>query len=114
MKESQVKKILKDPGVIRHEGKIRSAITNAQAFLQIQKDFGSFDKFVWAFVDGKPLRRQIRKAGDGLTRSEVSDRLAKELKKRGFKFVGTTIMYAYMQAVGLINDHSVDCYRSKL
>lgn len=109
-KDAQVRKILKDPGVIRHEGKIRSAISNAQAFLKVQKEFGSFAKYVWGFVDGKPLRQKTRGLGTFVSRTEVSDRLSKDLKKRGFKFVGSTIMYAYMQAVGLTNDHSADCF----
>ncbi len=110
---AQLKKILKDPGVIRHEGKILSAQSNAVAFLTVQKEFGSFDKYVWGFVGGKPLRRKTGGIGTFVSRTEVSDALAKDLKKRGFKFVGTTIMYAYMQAVGLTNDHSVNCFRSK-
>ena len=112
-KNSHIKKMLEDPGVIRHEGKLRSAVSNAQAFLAIQKEFGSFDRYIWAFVGGQPLRVKTNGAGTFLTRSEVSDKMSKDLKKRGFKFVGSTIMYAYMQAVGLTNDHSVKCFRSK-
>ncbi len=110
---AQLRKILKDPGVIRHEGKILSAKSNALAFLAVQKEFGSFDKYVWGFVGGKPLRRETRGLKTFISRSEISDALSKDLKKRGFKYVGSTIMYAYMQAVGMTNDHSVDCFRSK-
>ena len=111
--DAQLKKILKDPGVIRHPGKIDSARSNAVAFLAVQKEFGSFDKYVWGFVGGKPLRRKARGRGTFVSKTEVSDALSKDLKKRGFKFVGSTIMYAYMQAVGMTNDHSVDCFCSK-
>ena len=101
--------LLKNPGIIRNRLKIDSAVTNAQAFLTIQKEFGSFDRYVWQFVGGKPkVNRWVRMSQVPAT-SPQSDALAKDLKKRGFRFVGSTIVYAYMQAVGLVNDHTTDC-----
>lgn len=108
--EAEVEKCLADAGIVRHEGKIRSAISNAHAFLAVVKEFGSFSEYLWRFVDGTPIKNSPRSAKDYPTRTSLSDALAKDLKKRGFKFVGTSICYAYMQAVGLVNDHSVDCY----
>jgi DNA-3-methyladenine glycosylase I len=101
--------LLKNPGIIRNRLKIDSAVTNAQAFLTVQKEFGSFDRYVWQFVGGKPkVNRWVRMSQVPATSPE-SDALAKDLKKRGFRFVGSTIVYAYMQAVGLVNDHTMDC-----
>ncbi len=108
-----VAKLMLDPGIVRNRLKIESTITNAQAFLAIQKEFGSFDKYIWSFVNGKPIRNRLKKSGDYPTRTEVSDTISKDLKKRGFRFVGTTIIYAFMQAVGITNDHSVQCLCSK-
>jgi len=105
-----VSKLMKDPSIIRNRLKIKSAIANAQAFLKIQKEFGSFDKYLWEFVAGKPQQNSGRSR---TVRSITSDALSKDLKKRGFSFVGTTITYAFMQAVGMINDHNHDCYRKK-
>jgi DNA-3-methyladenine glycosylase I len=104
--------LLKNPGIIRNRIKIDSAVTNAEAFLSVQKEFGSFDRYVWQFVGGKPkVHRWARKSQVPATSPE-SDRLSKDLKKRGFRFVGSTIVYAYMQAVGLVNDHTADCFLS--
>jgi DNA-3-methyladenine glycosylase I len=104
--------LLKNPGIIRNRLKIDSTVTNAQAFLSVQKEFGSFDRYVWQFVGGKPkVNRWARKSQVPATSPE-SDRLSKDLKKRGFRFVGSTIVYAYMQAVGLVNDHTADCFLS--
>lgn len=101
--------LLKNPGIVRNRLKIDSAVTNAQAFLTVQKEFGSFDRYVWQFVGGKPkVNRWVRMSQVPAT-SPQSDALAKDLKKRGFRFVGSTIVYAYMQAVGLVNDHTTDC-----
>ncbi|HEX5965746.1 MAG TPA: DNA-3-methyladenine glycosylase I [Pyrinomonadaceae bacterium] len=103
--------LMNDAGIIRNRLKINSAITNAQAFLDVTREFGSFDKYVWRFVDGKPLRR---KRGQPVpARTELSDALSKDLSRRGFKFVGSTICYAFMQAVGLVNDHDLVCFRYK-
>jgi DNA-3-methyladenine glycosylase I len=102
--------LLKDPGIVRNRLKIDSAVTNAVAFLAIQKEFGSFDRYLWDFVDGKPVV-DIRPAGARLPASTaLSDRISKDLKKRGFRFVGTTIIYAFLQAVGVVNDHSGECF----
>jgi len=105
--------LLRDPGIVRNRLKIAAAVANAKAFLAVQKEFGSFDRYIWQFVGGKPLVNNW----DGLkgvpARTVESDALSKDLKKRGFKFVGTTICYAFMQAVGMVNDHVVSCFRYK-
>lgn len=100
-------RLLKDPGIIRNRLKIKSTITNAQAFLKIQQEFGSFDKYIWSFTKGKTLRNRPTKMPPAFTKE--SDAMSKDLKKRGFSFVGTTICYAFMQAVGIVNDHMKDC-----
>ena len=105
------KSLLSDPGIIRNRLKIDSTITNAQSFLKIQKEFGSFDDYIWRFVDGKPLQSNLEPGGKMIVSTRVSDAISKDLKKRGFRFVGTTIIYALMQATGLVNDHTTDCYR---
>lgn len=105
-------KLMLDAGIIRNRAKIEAATVNAQAFLAVQEEFGSFANYVWEFVGGKPLQGR-RKGGDIPARTEVSDALSKDLKKRGFKFVGTTIMYAFMQATGMVNDHVAQCFRHK-
>lgn len=103
-------RLLKDSGIIRNRLKIESAVTNAQAFLAVQKEFGSFDAYVWSFVGGEPIDRRWIRTKDVPATNPVSDILSKDLKKRGFRFVGSTIIYAYMQAVGMVNDHLVDCF----
>jgi DNA-3-methyladenine glycosylase I len=103
--------LLKDPGIIRNRLKIESAVTNARAFLAVQKEFGSFDRYVWRFVDGKPKVNQWAAIKQVPVTTSESDALSKDLKQRGFRFVGSTIIYAYMQAVGMVNDHTVDCFR---
>jgi DNA-3-methyladenine glycosylase I len=105
------KSLMADAGIIRNRLKIDSTITNAQAFLKIQKEFGSFDKYIWKFVDGKPLQSNLDATSKMIVSTKVSDAISKDLKKRGFRFVGTTIIYAFMQATGLVNDHTSDCYR---
>jgi DNA-3-methyladenine glycosylase I len=102
--------LLKDPGIVRNRLKIDSTITNAQAFLEVQREFGSFDAYLWAFVKRRPLINGPTGASGVPARTELSDQISKDLKKRGFRFVGTTILYAYMQAVGVVNDHSRDCF----
>jgi DNA-3-methyladenine glycosylase I len=99
--------LMKDPGIVRNRLKIESTVTNARAYLEVQREFGSFDRYLWAFVDGRPV---INGSSPIPTRTELSDRISKDLKKRGFRFVGTTILYAYLQAVGVVNDHSSDCF----
>jgi len=103
--------LMADAGIVRNRLKIESAVTNAQAFLKVQKEFGSFDKYVWSFVGGKPMVNRPKSMKQVPATSAESDALSKDLKKRSFRFVGSTIIYAYMQAVGLVNDHTVDCYR---
>lgn len=102
--------LLKNPGIIRNRLKIDSAVTNAQAFLAVQEEFGSFDRYVWQFVGGTPIVNRWGKMAQVPATSAVSDALSKDLKKRGFRFVGSTIIYAYMQAIGLVNDHTSDCF----
>ncbi|MDX1377018.1 MAG: DNA-3-methyladenine glycosylase I [Burkholderiales bacterium] len=105
--------LLADPGIIRNRAKIDAAVLNARGFLALQDEFGSFARYLWGFVDGRPLQNRWRHARQVPARSVVSDALSKDLKRRGFKFVGTTIMYAYMQAVGMVNDHTLDCFRHR-
>ena len=105
------KSLLADAGIIRNRLKIDSTITNAQAFLKIQKEFGTFDNYIWRFVEGKPLQSNLDPTAKMIVSTKISDAISKDLKKRGFRFVGTTIIYALMQATGLVNDHTNDCYR---
>ena len=107
---SRKKVLMKDEGIVRNRLKIDSTVTNARAFLAVQEEFGSFDEYVWTFVGGQPLQNR-RKGGDIPARTPHSDALSKDLKKRGFRFVGSTICYAFMQATGMVNDHLVGCYR---
>lgn len=111
--EEKIQELLQFEGIIRNKLKVRSAVTNAQIFLKIQEEFGSFDTYVWQFVDGKPIVNHWTDMSRVPATTKESDALSKDLKKRGFKFVGSTIMYAYMQACGLVNDHTVDCFRYK-
>lgn len=104
-------KLMQDAGIVRNRLKIDSTVTNAAAFLAVQAEFGSFDRFLWDFAGGKPIASRHRSSRSLPARTDLSDRLSKELKRRGFRFVGTTICYAFLQAVGVVNDHSVDCYR---
>ena len=109
--EKKIEKLLQNPGIIRNRLKVRSAITNAQAFIKIQKEFGSFDKYIWQFVNNKPIINKWKKVSDLPATSKESDALSKDLKKRGFKFVGSTIIYAHMQSIGMVNDHITSCFR---
>jgi DNA-3-methyladenine glycosylase I len=111
--DRQVEKLLLDPNIVRNRLKVRSAVGNARAFMAVQKEFGSFSEYIWGFVGGKPIQNRFNKDGDVPATSPESDALSKDLKKRGFKFVGSTIMYAHMQATGLVNDHVVGCFRYK-
>jgi DNA-3-methyladenine glycosylase I len=108
-----VERLMKDASIVRNRQKIEAAITNARGFLEIQQEFGSFDRYVWPFVGGKPLVNRWRRHADVPATSKESDALSKDLKSRGFKFVGSTIVYAHMQATGLVNDHLVSCFRYK-
>ena len=112
-KDKKVEKLLQDEGIIRNRLKIASAISNARAFLAVQNEFGSFDKYIWSFVDGKPIVNRLKESSQVPAKTEVSDAISKDLKKRGFNFVGSTIMYAFMQATGMVNDHLVSCFRYK-
>ena len=109
--ESKYTSLLQDAGIIRHKLKIRSAIINAQLFMEVQKEFGSFSNFIWSYVAGKPIMNRFQKREDVPATTPLSDKISKDLKKRGFKFVGSTVIYAYLQAIGLVNDHSTDCYK---
>ena len=111
--EKRIEKLLLNPGIIRNRLKVNSTITNAKAFIEIQKEFGSFDKYIWRFVNNKPIVNKWKKMSQIPATSKESDELSEDLKKRGFKFVGSTIMYAHMQAIGMVNDHTIDCFRYK-
>ncbi len=111
--EARQAKLLLNEGIIRNRLKIASAVRNAKAFLAVQKEFGSFDKYIWGFVDGKPLDNKLKSHSDVPAKTEISDAISKDLKKRGFNFVGSTIMYAFMQATGMVNDHLTTCFRHK-
>ena len=111
--ENEIKGLLENSGIIRNKLKIHAAITNAQRFLDVQKEFGSFDSYIWSFVKRKPIVHNIKRLSDYPVTSPESDALSKDLRQRGFKFVGSTICYAHMQATGLINDHSINCFRRK-
>jgi DNA-3-methyladenine glycosylase I len=108
---ARIEKLLLNPGLVRNRLKIHSAVKNARAFLGIQKEFGSFDAYVWRFVENRPIDRKRKSRADVPAKTEESDTLSKDLQKRGFNFVGSTIVYSYMQAVGLVNDHTTDCFR---
>ena len=107
----KINSLLKDEGIIRNKLKIKGAITNAKAFLQIRKELGTFDKYIWSFVNGKPIHNKFKSLKELPARTKLSDKISDDLKKRGFKFVGPTIVYAHMQATGMVNDHVVSCYR---
>jgi len=109
--EKKIETLIQDPSIIRNRLKITSAVSNARAFLAIQKEYGSFDTYIWAFVGGKPLQNRWNAMADVPATSPESEALSKDLKQRGFKFVGSTIMYAHLQAAGLVNDHLVSCFR---
>ncbi|MDG1397468.1 MAG: DNA-3-methyladenine glycosylase I [Polaribacter sp.] len=113
-KEIKFNELMQNPGIIRNKLKIKSAITNAQLFIQIQQEFGSFSKFIWSYVNGKPIINQFQNKDEVPATSGISDIISRDLKKRGFKFTGSTIMYAYMQAVGMVNDHTADCFKYKI
>jgi len=109
----KIERLLRDPGIVRNRLKIVSAVENAKAFLRVQKEFGTFDRYVWQFVGGKPRVNRWKSPRQVPASTAQSDAMSKDLKRRGFKFVGSTICYAFMQAVGMVNDHAVDCFRYK-
>jgi DNA-3-methyladenine glycosylase I len=104
---------LQDEGIIRNRLKINSAVGNAKAFLAVQKEYGSFDRYIWDFVGGKPIVNKTKSMSDIIAKTEISDAISKDLRKREFNFVGSTIMYAFMQATGMVNDHLTSCFRYK-
>lgn len=109
----QVEKILLDPGIVRNRLKVESTVNNARRFLEVQEEFGSFDDYIWRFVDGKPVVNAWKSLREVPATTPLSDAVSKDLKKRGFKFVGSTVIYAHLQATGIVNDHTVDCFRYK-
>jgi DNA-3-methyladenine glycosylase I len=111
--EKRIEKLLADPSIVRNRLKVHSAVTNARAFLKVQKEFGTFSDYIWGFVGGKPIQTNVKKDSDIPATSPESDALSKDLKNRGFKFVGSTIIYAHMQATGMVNDHVTGCFRHK-
>jgi len=109
----KINSLLKDAGIIRNRLKIAGSITNAKEFLKVRKEFGTFDKYIWSFVNGKPIQNNIKSLKELPAKTKLSDQISEDLRKRGFKFVGSTIVYAHMQATGMVNDHIVGCYRQK-
>lgn len=110
----KINSLLKDAGIIRNKLKINSAVSNAKAFISVRKEFGTFNKYIWGFVNGKPIKNKFKSLKELPARTELSDLISENLKKRGFNFVGSTIVYAHMQATGMVNDHLVHCFRYKL
>ena len=111
--QDDVRRLLGDPGIVRNRMKIIAAIENAKAFLAVQREFGSFDRYIWQFVDGRPVRNRRRRMSDIPATSSLAGRVSKDLRRRGFRFVGPTIVYAFLQAAGLVNDHTVECFRHR-
>lgn len=111
--DDKFESLLQDAGIIRNKLKIKATITNAQTFMKVQDEFGSFSNYIWKFTNGKPIQNAFTNRHDVPATTELSDTISKDLKKRGFKFVGSTVVYAFMQATGIVNDHTVDCYRYK-
>ncbi|MBJ6369677.1 DNA-3-methyladenine glycosylase I [Snuella sedimenti] len=112
-KQDKIDALLKDTGIVRNKLKVNATVTNAQAFIKIQEEFGSFSQYIWGFVNGKPIKNTWPTLKDIPATTPISDALSKDLKKRGFKFVGSTVVYAHMQATGMVNDHITDCFRYK-
>lgn len=112
-KEAKIKSLLNNPGIIRNQLKIRAAVKNANAFIQVRREFGTFNKYIWQFTGGKVIQNSWKSLKEMPAETEISQLMSKDLKKRGFTFVGPTICYAFMQAIGMVNDHVVDCYRYK-
>lgn len=109
--EDKYEELLQDAGIIRNKLKIKATITNAQAFMKVQEEFGTFSKYIWAFTNGQPIVNKFEKREEVPATTALSDAISKDLKKRGFKFVGSTVIYAHMQATGMVNDHTTDCFR---
>ena len=111
--EAKIQELLLDAGIIRNKLKVRATVSNAQAFIKVQEEFGSFSKYIWGFTGGKPIVNSFEKLSEVPANTPLSDKISKDLKKRGFKFVGTTVVYAHMQATGMVNDHITSCFRYK-
>lgn len=109
--QEKIDSLLEDSGIIRNKLKVHSAVTNAQAFIKIQEEFGSFSSYIWGFIDGTPIKNKFSSLSEVPANTSLSDTVSKDLKKRGFKFVGSTVVYAHMQATGMVNDHLVSCFR---
>ena len=109
--QKKIAKLLENPGIIRNRLKVNATVTNAIEYINVQKEFGTFDKYIWQFVDYKPINNKFKSMKDLPAKTDISDSMSKDLKKRGFKFVGSTICYAFMQAVGMVNDHTTDCFK---
>ncbi|WP_282017266.1 DNA-3-methyladenine glycosylase I [Salegentibacter mishustinae] len=109
--EEKIQELLQNPGIIRNKLKIRATVTNAKAFMKVQKEFSSFSKYIWDFVDGDPIQNEVEDYKNAPATTAISDKLSKDLKKKGFKFVGSTVLYAHMQATGMVNDHEISCFR---
>jgi DNA-3-methyladenine glycosylase I len=112
-KEARIQSLLQNPGIIRNQLKVRAAVKNAKAYIQVREEFGSFNKYIWQFTDGKTIQNSWKSLKEIPAQTEISELMSKDLKKRGFTFVGPTICYAFMQAIGMVNDHVVICYRYK-
>jgi len=108
--DAKIEELMQNEGIIRHRGKIEATINNAKIFQEIQKEFGSFSDYLWKYLNGKPIDNNLKNIKDAVAKTEISDALAKDLKKRGFKFMGSTTVYAFMQAVGMVNDHITSCF----
>ena len=111
--EDKIQQLLQNSGIIRNKLKVKSAVSNARHFMEIQDEFGSFDHYIWSFVNHKPIQNKVENYKEAPATTEISDKLSKDLKKRGFKFVGSTVVYAYMQATGMVNDHETSCFKYK-
>tara|TARA_R110000868_G_scaffold32076_1_gene117056 strand:+ start:4389 stop:4952 length:564 start_codon:yes stop_codon:yes gene_type:complete len=109
--EQKIASLLQDEGIIRNKLKIRATVSNAISFIKIQEEFGSFSNYIWGFINGKPIKNTIENYKHAPANTELSDAISKDLKKRGFKFVGSTVIYAHMQATGMVNDHEINCFR---
>lgn len=109
--QSKINKLLQDEGIIRNKLKVKATVTNAQAFMEVQEEFGSFSNYIWGFVNHTPIKNKLKNYKNAPANTTLSDTISKDLKKRGFKFVGTTVIYAHMQATGMVNDHEVNCFR---
>ena len=111
--KKKINSLLKDAGIIRNRLKIEGAVTNAKAFIETRKEFGTFDNYIWSFINGKPIHNKFKSLKEVPAKTKLSDKISDDLKKRGFRFVGSTIVYAHMQATGMVNDHTSDCFRHK-